>query len=940
MQISPLRQEIRLLGKMLGEIIYSCEGKRLFDTIESIRRSAIRLRQNKKDHDNESLEEYISKLEGNDPNTVARAFSYFMHLVNIAEDNDQNRRHKEHISELNYPIRGSLKDVIKKLNSNGVSSYTISDLLNESCIVPVLTAHPTEIQRKSTLDAHRSISRKLIERNNEKDEESLKEIDLELLGHIAILWQTRILRYSSLTVNDEIENALSYYRSTFLITIPKLYRDLSNLLNNSDSGNFTSIPLKPFLRMGSWIGGDRDGNPNVDELTLEQAMVRQSSVIFEHYLKEIFALKTELSVSNLLVEVDKELLLLAEKSKDMSPHLKDEPYRKALVGIYARLAVTSEKLTGKNLARRAILTASPYKSSEELYDDLNIISSSLEKHHGNLINSLRLKNLQQAVKVFGFHLTTLDLRQSSDVHERVLTELFIQANIKLDDKNHKYSELSEEDKIKILRFELMQGRQLVSPWFEYSAETTRELKIFRAAAKIRANYGEVAIQQSIVSHTETLSDLLEVLVIQKETGLIKPTYYSPNEHEGLMVVPLFETITDLQNSAEIMSKWIDLPEVRSIISNSHGNIQEVMLGYSDSNKDGGFLTSNWELYQAERNLVEVFRSNNIKLRLFHGRGGSVGRGGGPSFEAILAQPPGAVSGQIRLTEQGEVVHGKYNNAEVGKWHLELLVAATLESSLYVSTTNKKNMDNIYVEKYGEAMSFMSRYAEKTYRNLIYEKPGFTEYFFTSTPINEIAELNIGSRPSSRKNLQNIEDLRAIPWSFSWSQCRLMLTSWYGVGSAIENFLDNGSGIISKSKNDRLSLLRVMVKEWPTFKTLISNMEMVLIKSDLGIASCYSKLVPNQTLRNNVFNAISLEYNKTIEMLRLLTNRDLLEDNPTLLNALKERFTYIDPLNYLQVELLRRHRYGYNSLSQNSKEMTKRDIHITINGIAAGLRNSG
>lgn len=939
MQISPLRQEIRLLGKMLGEIIYNCEGKRLFDIIESIRRSTVRLRQNKKDHDNELLEEYISKLEGNDQNTVARAFSYFMHLVNIAEDNDQNRRHKAHLLELDYPIRGSLKDVIKKLNSSGVSSCTISELLNESCIVPVLTAHPTEIQRKSTLDAHRSISRKLIERNNEKDEENLKEIDLELLGHIAILWQTRILRYSSLTVNDEIENALSYYRSTFLTTIPRLYRDLYNLLNNSNSENFTSLPLKPFLRMGSWIGGDRDGNPNVDELTLEQAMIRQSSVILEHYLKEIFALKTELSVSNLLVDVDEELLSLAEKSKDQSPHLKDEPYRKALVGIYARLAVTSEKLTGKNLARRAILPALPYKSSEEFYEDLYIISSSLEKHNGNLINSLRINNLQQSVKVFGFHLTTLDLRQSSDVHERVLTELFIQANIMLDEENNKYSDLSEKDKIKILRFELKQGRQLVSPWFEYSAETTRELKIFRTAARIRADYGEAAIQQSIVSHTETLSDLLEVLVIQKETGLIKPTYYQQTEHRGLMVVPLFETITDLQNSAEIMSEWIDLPEVRSIINSSHYNIQEVMLGYSDSNKDGGFLTSNWELYQAERNLVKVFRSRNVKLRLFHGRGGSVGRGGGPSFEAILAQPPGAVSGQIRLTEQGEVVHGKYNNKEVGKWHLELLVSATLESSLHV-TTNKKNIDSIYVDKYGEAMSFMSRYAEKIYRNLIYEKPGFTEYFFTSTPINEIAELNIGSRPSSRKNLQNIEDLRAIPWSFSWSQCRLMLTSWYGVGSAIENFLDNGSSIISNSRNDRLSLLRVMVKEWPIFKTLISNMEMVLIKSDMGIASCYSKLVPNQTLRNNVFNAISLEYYKTIEMLRLLTNRDLLEDNPTLLDALKERFTYIDPLNYLQVELLRRHRYGYNSLSQSSKEMTKRDIHITINGIAAGLRNSG
>nr|WP_235043910.1 phosphoenolpyruvate carboxylase [Candidatus Kinetoplastibacterium desouzaii] len=935
-QKTQLQFEINLLENILKSVIQNCEGKRISNIVENIRKVTAEVKKNKP-NDNEPLEKLINELEGNDPNIVARAFGYFLQLLNIAEDLDQNRRTK-YRSDIDNPKRGSLEHAVKKLDSHNVSASEIVALIEDSCIMPVLTAHPTEIQRRSILDTHWKIAHKLSNRSFPQINNQQSDENSELTGYITTLWQTRILRYSRLTVEDEIENALSYYKSTFLHAIPKLYNDLSNIINSKYNKIIYSDPIYPFLRMGSWIGGDRDGNPYVDEKTLKQAVIRQSTIIIEHYLKEIYSLKKELSISTLLTRVDDELLFLANRSNDSSPHLVDEPYRRALIGIYARLASTSEKLIGRNLARRNSLPAHAYLNSEELYKDLTIIYKSLNNNNGNTITILRLKNLLQSIKIFGFHLTTLDLRQNSDVHERVIEELFQKAGVYLEGKN-KYSELDENIKIVILKKEINNNRPLISPWTQYSEETNKELNILKTAAEIRSNFGEKTIQNTIVSHTESLSDLLEILLLQKETGLIPSLSNNLKQDNGLMVVPLFETINDLQNSSKIMGDWLDIPEVRTIIKETQHNTQEVMLGYSDSNKDGGFLTSNWALYQTERDLVNVFNSRNIKLRLFHGRGGSVGRGGGSSFDAILSQPPGTVAGQIRLTEQGEVIQGKYNNEDIGKWHLELLLSATLESSLCIDR-KISTQEDLYVKKYGHIMSFMSEYAQKTYRDLVYDNTGFAEYFFSSTPINEIAELNIGSRPASRSKNQNIEDLRAIPWSFSWAQCRLMLTSWYGVGSAIEEYLEYGSKITKKSKLERLHELKSMTEEWPAFKTLLSNIEMVLAKSNLKIASSYSELVKNQKLRTSIFNKITNEHHKTINMLRLITQRELLEDNPNLLAALHERFVFIDPLNFLQIELIRRYRDKQNDLPSAEKEQIQRAIHLTINGISAGLRNSG
>jgi len=937
----PLRDDIRLLGRLLGDVIQATEGERVFDTIETLRRTAVRFRREGNKADGKLLEQRVKRLRGNDPNTVARAFSYFLHLSNIAEDRDQNRTQRAYALTNDTPARGSLRDAITLLAAQGVSSDDIRRLLDEACVMPVLTAHPTEVQRKSTLDVHREIAAALIQREGPLTTQEVADLELTLLGRIATLWQTRMLRYTRLTVSDEIENALSYYRSTFLNVIPRLYSDLSRLLSNDPVKPFAAPPrpLTPFLRMGNWIGGDRDGNPNVDAGTLELALLRQASVLFEYYLQEVHSLGAELSITTLLIDADPDLQVLADAGGDDSAHRSDEPYRRALVGIYARLAATAQRLTGRDLARRVTHPAPPYLTPAEFTADLAVIAKSLAAHHGAPIARLHLSGLQQAVEVFGFHLATVDLRQSSDVHERVLTELFARAGTQHDGKPLNYSELNEEQRVTLLRSELAQARPLASPWITYSEETTRELAVLRAAATGRARYGKQAIQQTIVSHTETLSDLLEVLLLQLETGLINATDQPVEANSGLMVVPLFETIPDLERGAEIMAEWLDLPEVRARVKHAQQDTQEVMLGYSDSNKDGGFLTSNWALYQAERALVEVFSARGVRLRLFHGRGGSVGRGGGSSFDAILAQPPGTVAGQLRLTEQGEVIQSKYKDAEIGRWHLELLVAATLESSL-TPRAAAASAEDAHMSYYGPAMSFMSDTAQQSYRGLVYETPGFDEYFFATTPITEIAGLNIGSRPASRKQGQQIDDLRAIPWGFSWAQCRLMLTGWYGVGSAVESYLENGTSGAPRSRRGRLAQLREMARDWPAFRTLLSNMEMVLAKSDLSIAARYAQLLPSRTIRERIFNQITAEHSRTVSALRLLTQRELLADNPVLQTSLRERFAYIDPLNYLQIDLIKRYRAAQQDDTTPPDARIRSAIHLTINGIAAGLRNSG
>ena len=930
---APLKEDIRLLGRVLGQVLREQEGDAVFDVVETIRQTAVRFRRESDAQSGAELNRMLKKLTRDQTISVVRAFSYFSHLANIAEDQHHNRRRRAHLLAGSAPQQGSVAYALARLDDAGVPGSAVRRFFGNALISPVLTAHPTEVQRKSILDAEREIARLLAERNHPLTQKELARNAQLLHACIATLWQTRMLRYTKLTVADEIENALSYYRITFLRELPALYEDIQAEV----AAHFPQRTVEaekrmpPFLQMGSWIGGDRDGNPNVNAGTMKHALVRQSTAIFDFYLDEVHALGAELSISTLLVGVSPELQALADASPDQSDHRQDEPYRRALIGLYARLAATARSLGAAHVLRQEVGPAAPYAEASEFTHDLDIIAASLAKHHGAVLVKPRLDALRHASEIFGFHLATLDMRQSSDVHERVIAELFMRAEASID-----YASLTEDAKVSLLLEELGKPRLLHSPYVAYSAETESELSILRTAHEVRKRYGERAIRNYIISHTETVSDLLEVLLLQKETGLLRRDGdgTSPARLE-LMVIPLFETIPDLRCAATIMEDFLSLPLVRDLVA-GQGDLQEVMLGYSDSNKDGGFLTSNWELYKAETRLVGLFQLMGLKLRLFHGRGGTVGRGGGPSYEAILAQPAGTVNGQIRLTEQGEIIASKFSNPEIGRRNLELLVAATLEATLTPPAGTGKHAKKL--ASFEQVMEELSERAYRAYRNLVYETPGFTDYFFASTPIAEIAELNIGSRPASRKATRRIEDLRAIPWSFSWGQCRLLLPGWYGFGSAVSSWVHEAQD--AKEQKKRIAILSDMCTEWPFFATLLSNMDMVLAKSDLAVASRYAELVADKKLRTSIFKRIVEEHERAVSCLTLITGtKERLAANPLLARSIKNRFAYLDPLNHLQVELIKRHRAA-SAEGNTPDERVRRGIHLSINGIAAGLRNTG
>jgi phosphoenolpyruvate carboxylase len=917
----PLIDDIRLLGRILGDVIREQEGQAAFDLIEQIRQLSVAFRRHADQSADKSLKKLLKGLSGDQTVSVIRAFTYFSHLANLAEDRHHIRRRAVH-ERAGDLQEGSLAMTLQRLKKAGIAPDQIVQTLAQAHISPVLTAHPTEVQRKSILDAERAIAHLLAEREHLLPRDQA-DFDAQLRAHVTQLWQTRLLRFTKLTVADEIENALSYYQATFLTQIPRIYRDLEEGLGDS---------VAPFLRMGQWIGGDRDGNPNVTAQTLELALHSQADLVLRHHLTQVHLLGAELSVSAMLARVSPEMQALAERSPDTNAHRQDEPYRRALTGMYARLAATLQQLTGGEAARHAVAPQQPYGNAGEFLADLRTIEASLEANHGAALARARLHPLIRTVEVFGFHLATIDLRQSSDQHEAVVAELLATARI----EPH-YSQLDEAGKRSLLLRQLNDARPLRVPGAAYSAHTLGELAIFENARSGRERFGAQAIRHCIISHTETVSDLLEVLVLQKEAGLMRGLLQEDARCD-LIVVPLFETIEDLRNAAPIMRDYYALPGVRAMVQRGATDgysEQDIMLGYSDSNKDGGIFTSNWELYRAETDLVELFDALNldapqkIGLRMFHGRGGTVGRGGGPSYQAILAQPPGTVRGQIRLTEQGEVIGSKYANPEIGRRNLETLVAATLEATLLQPTRNAP-------KAFLDAAAELSTASMSAYRALVYDTPRFAEYFFAATPIREIAELNIGSRPASRKATQKIEDLRAIPWGFSWGQCRLTLPGWYGFGSAVQTFLHrDGPQGVAKQK----ALLQKMVKQWPFFSTLLSNMDMVLAKSDLALASRYAELVPDKRLRTKVFTAIEAEWHRTADALSLITGeKHRLVNNAALQRSMRHRFPYIDPLHHLQVELVRRYRAGENQADRDEK--VRRGIHISINGIAAGLRNTG
>jgi phosphoenolpyruvate carboxylase len=879
--------DVRFLGKLLGDVIRSYGGSGLLDRIEAIRAASVdRYRGIANPRGLAAGWESLSLDE-----TVAfvRSFMLFSMLANLAEDRQGVAAEKD----------STLASALSFLESQGVTLTQAAALLDHALISPVLTAHPTEVMRKSMLDHRNRIAALMTMRDGGLRESPAGEIIEEAIAaQIAFLWQTRALRRERLYVADEVDIALTYLRDIFLPVIPPLYARWERMLGKRPPS---------FLRLGSWIGGDRDGNPHVTADSLRLALGRASQALLTDYLEQLNAIGAELSLSSELAVVSAPLAALARSSGDANAARADEPYRRAITGMYARLAASYQSLTGRMPSRPATVEARAYPDAASLRADLQILEDSLKSESRVRLNGGgALARLNRAVETFGFHLATLDLRQNADVHARVVAELLQVAAVAPD-----YQALTEPERVALLRRELSSERLLASPFARYSPETLSELSIVRAAAEAHQRYGAECIRFYIISKCESVSDLLEVNILLKEAGLYRG---SADASAAIMAVPLFETITDLEGSAKVMQAWLEMPETAAI-TRAFG-FQEVMVGYSDSNKDGGYLTSVWSLHQATRRMAALFEKHATPLEVFHGRGGAVGRGGGSSFAAIRAQPHGTVRGRIRITEQGEIIAAKYGTRESAATNLEAIAAATLLASLESASLSGESG-----RRFAAAMENLSAEAFRAYRGLVYKTAGFPEFFRQLTPLLEISELKIGSRPASRTDSQRIEDLRAIPWVFSWAQARVMLPGWYGVGDAMQS-ADRG-------------LLREMLAAWPFFRATVDNLEMVLSKSDMGIAAHYLTLVKDQAMGESLFGRIRDMWQTTHDSILELTGQSrLLEKHPALDASIRLRLPYIEPLNLLQVELLKRHRAG------ETDPRVREGIQLSINAIATALRNSG
>ncbi len=889
MATAPIAQnpDIKFLGRLLGQVIRAYGGDRLFQRIEYIRSASVDRARGIADA--EGVDAGLDALSLDETLAFVRGFMLFSMLANLAEDRQG----------VAAEPGADVASVAERLKAEGVELDRIRELLDQALVVPVLTAHPTEVRRKSMID-HRNHIADLMRLKDAGAEETPDGdmVDDAILRQIALLWQTRPLRRERLFVADEIDTALSYLRDVFLPVLPQLYARWQRTLGYRP---------RSFLKAGNWIGGDRDGNPYVNADTLRLVLARQSAAVIGDYLDRLHRLGAEFSISAELAEITPEIQALADASGDDAPARSDEPYRRAISGIYARLAATYKDITGKSPPRAASVKAEPYPDPAAFRADLVHIAHGLAaRGEGALAGGAALGRLIRAVETFGFHLATLDLRQNSDVHERVVAELLKVAGVEAD-----YMALDEEARIALLRAELASGRLLANAFEDYSDETQSELAIVRAAAEAHRRYGEQAITTYIISKADSVSDMLEVSILLKEAGLYRP---GETPTSAVMVVPLFETIADLEAGPDIMRAWFALPEVAAV-TKARGH-QEVMVGYSDSNKDGGYLTSNWSLHQAALAFAPVFEEAGVRMQLFHGRGGAVGRGGGSSFSAIVAQPPGTVQGRIRITEQGEVIAAKYGNRESAIANFEVMAAGAMLASLQPPILGEAD-----AARFHAAMADLSGAAFGAYRGLVYETEGFRTFFRQITPIAEIADLKIGSRPASRTKSDRIEDLRAIPWVFSWAQARVMLPGWYGVGSALAGG-DTG-------------LLREMAQGWPFFRATLANLEMVLAKSDMGLAERYAGLVEDKALSAAIFPRIRDEWQRTHDCLLAITGQSrLLEANSELDVSIRLRLPYIEPLNLLQIELLKRHRAG------ETDPRIREGIQLSINAIATALRNSG
>ncbi|HEW1593585.1 TPA: phosphoenolpyruvate carboxylase [Streptococcus pneumoniae] len=886
---SVVKEEVLILTELLEDITKNMLAPETFEKI-------IQLKELSTQEDYQGLNRLVTSLSNDEMVYISRYFSILPLLINISEDVDLAYE-INHQNNIDQDYLGKLSTTIK-LVAEKENAVEILEHLN---VVPVLTAHPTQVQRKSMLDLtnhihsllrkYRDVKLGLI--NKDKWHNDLRR-------YIEIIMQTDMIREKKLKVTNEITNAMEYYNSSFLKAVPHLTTEYKRL---AQAHGLNLKQAKP-ITMGMWIGGDRDGNPFVTAKTLKQSALTQCEVIMNYYDKKIYQLYREFSLSTSIVNVSKQVREMARQSKDNSIYREKELYRRALFDIQSKIQATKTYLIeDEEVGTR-------YETANDFYKDLIAIRDSLLENKGESLISGDFVELLQAVEIFGFYLASIDMRQDSSVYEACVAELLKSAGI-----HSRYSELSEEEKCDLLLKELEEDPRILSATHAEKSELlAKELAIFKTARVLKDKLGDDVIRQTIISHATSLSDMLELAILLKEVGLVD------TERARVQIVPLFETIEDLDHSEETMRKYLSLSLAKKWID-SRNNYQEIMLGYSDSNKDGGYLSSCWTLYKAQQQLTAIGDEFGVKVTFFHGRGGTVGRGGGPTYEAITSQPLKSIKDRIRLTEQGEVIGNKYGNKDAAYYNLEMLVSAAINRMI----TQKKSDTNT-PNRYEAIMDQVVDRSYDIYRDLVFGDEHFYDYFFESSPIKAISSFNIGSRPAARKTITEIGGLRAIPWVFSWSQSRVMFPGWYGVGSSFKEFINKNP--------ENIAILRDMYQNWPFFQSLLSNVDMVLSKSNMNIAFEYAKLCEDEQVKA-IYETILNEWQVTKNVILAIEGHDeLLADNPYLKASLDYRMPYFNILNYIQLELIKRQRRGELSSDQ------ERLIHITINGIATGLRNSG
>ncbi len=955
----PLSEDIHRLGDLLGETLKRLGGERLFAIEEEVRTLCKQLRTEHSRTTEKKLKKLLSSLSLDEAIGVIRAFSVYFQLANIAEQYHRIRRKRWYeLHTPDAPQRGSLAHTFQLLSKANIAAADLQTVLDKLEIRPVITAHPTEAARRTMLEKHRRISNLLGEFDRQEISAKKRQaLQTRLAAEIESIWQSDEVRHVKPTVLDEVGNCLYYFDATLFEELPTMLDELERVLGK----HFPDVQLPDGiapLRFGSWIGGDRDGNPYVTpEVTWEALRLMQRQVL-RKYEAAVNELGHRISESSRYAPATKELLASIERDKPLFPVTAslvaernvEEPYRQKLSFIYARLENTLRR--NHDLAsvlqieqHHPLISTRPglpmlaavrkadappvYQNAQQLWDDLKLVRDSLRANQA-MLAATAIDKLMRQVAAFGLHLAQLDLRQHSDRHTAALTEITRALGVAKD-----YAQMSEDERTEWLTKELSTPRPLVAFDADYSAETIETLNVFRVARRALDEISQRGIRTYIVSMTREVSDLLAVLVLAKEAGLVQiaecgmRNAESPNQASSrLAVTPLFETIDDLQRAPDVMRRLFENPIYSRVLA-SQDNLQEVMIGYSDSSKDGGILTSSWELFKAQESLWDVARAHNIELRLFHGRGGTIGRGGGPTHEAILAQPPGTVAARIKTTEQGEVISGKYSLPDIALRSLELTTGAVIAASV----RRQAQVDDANLAQWKAIMEEVSADAFAAYRRFVRETPGFYDYFVSATPVEELQHMRIGSRPTKRKQgSQSLDDLRAIPWVFGWMQSRHILPGWLAVGTALQDF-------INKKPRVNLSVLREMYEGWPFFRTTISNIEMALAKTDFQIARQYAETLVAPELRQRIFTLLEDEYERSCRaVIQVTGEKRLLEKQPVLQRSIAVRNPYVDPMSYLQVELLARLRVHKGKAEE--REQLLYAILLTINGIAAGMRNTG